>query len=135
MTTIDQDKFGHITLDEATKCLRMTWFPATAEMTADDFKRTLTAAADAALSHSVESILVDVRGFGQNPALAECNSWRVENIVPKYNQVLKRFAWIASDKMPQLPGGGDVYQGEGETYQSRWFRDEAAAVAWAATGD
>ena len=133
MNTIDEDKYGQITHDVAKKCLRMNWFPATGEMTAEEFKRTLTVAADAALAHGVESILVDTRDFRPNPALEDLCAWRVENIVPKYNQVLKRFAWITGAELSQLPGGGDSFQNAGETYQSRFFREEAAAIAWVTT--
>jgi len=135
MSTIDKDQFGHITLDAAKKFLRLDWLPAAAEMTADDFKRTLTVAADVVLAHSVESVLVDVRDFRCNAELGsqmgEVEAWRTQNIVPKYNQVIKRFAWLAGAQMPELPGGGNAYQKEGEAYQSRWFRDEAAAISWA----
>ena len=133
MNTIDKDKYGHITHDVAKKCLRMNWFPATAEMTADDFKHSLSVAADAALAHSVESILVDTRDFRPNSALGEVHAWRVQNIVPKYNKVLKRFAWLSGAELSQLPGGGDTFQNAGETYQSRCFCDEAAAISWATT--
>ena len=130
MNTIDKDKYGHITHDVARKFLRIDWFPTTAEMTADDFKRSLTVLADAAVAHAAESILVNVRDFRSKTAM-EVDAWRVQNIVPKYNKVLKRFAWLAGEQPPQLPGGGNAYQNEGETYQNRWFRDEPAAVSWA----
>jgi hypothetical protein len=130
MNTIDKDKYGQITHDPARKLLRMDWFPSTAEMSSDDFKRSLTVLADAALAHAAESILVDVTDFRSKAAM-EIDAWRVQNIVPKYNKVLKRFAWLTGAQPPQLPAGGDTYQNEGETYQSRWFRDEAAAVSWA----
>ncbi|MHA3770051.1 hypothetical protein ACXR0O_00775 [Verrucomicrobiota bacterium sgz303538] len=133
MNTIDKDKYGHITYDAAKKYLRMDWLPAASEMTADDFKHSLTVAADAALAHSVESILVNVRDFRSNPALAELCEWRVQHIVPKYNQVVKRFAWLVGTQTPQLPSDGNTFQNAGETYLSRWFRDEAAAISWATT--
>ena len=132
MTTIDKDKYGQITHDAAKKFLRVDWFPSTAEMTTDDFKHSLTVLADAALAHSAESILVDVREFRSKSAM-EVDAWRAQNIVPKYNRVLKRFAWLAGAQPPQLPGGGNPYQNEGETYQNRWFRDETEAVSWATT--
>lgn len=133
MTALYKDQFGELTHDAAKKFFRFTWFPAAADMTVDDFKHSLTVVADAALAHSAECILVDVRDFRPNSALMELDAWRVQNIVPKYNQVLKRFAWLAGAQLPQLPGGGNAYQKEGETYQNRWFHDEAAAVSWATT--
>lgn len=111
----------------------MQWFPATAEMTPDDFKHSLTVAADAALAYGVESILVDVRDFHPSAACMELNAWRVQNIIPKYNQVLKRFAWLGGAELAQTPGSGNTYQGAGESYQSRWFQDEIAAISWATT--
>jgi hypothetical protein len=133
MNTIDKDKYGQMTHDAARKFLRMDWFPATKDMSADDFKRSLTVLADAAVANAAESILVDVREFRSQAAM-QVDNWRLQNIVPKYNKVLKRFAWLAGAQPAQLPGGGDSYQNEGETYQNRWFRDEAAAVSWATTG-
>ena len=130
MTTLHKDQFGQLTHDAARKFIRFNWFPATAGMTADDFKHSLTVAADAAVANGVESILVDVRDCRPNPAMGEVCEWRVRNIVPKYNQVLKRFAWLTG---AELPGGGEAYSNEGETYQNRWFLDEAAAVSWATT--
>lgn len=135
MNTIDKDKYGHITLDAEKKFLRMDWLPAASEMTADDFKRSLTVAADAALAHSVESILVNARDFRPNPALAEICDWRVQHIVPKYNQVIKRFAWLMAAQAPQLPGEGNSFQNAGEAYLSCWFRDEATAISWATNND
>ena len=102
-------------------------------MTADDYKHTLTAVADAVLAHAVESVLVDVRDFRPNPAMSEVYTWRVQNIVPVYNKVVKRFAWLGAAELSELPGGGNTFSQEGETYQNRWFRDEAAAVSWATT--
>jgi hypothetical protein len=131
MNTIENDKYSHITHDPAKKFLHLTWLPATAEMTVDDFKQSMIGASDIVLAKAVESVLVDVRGFQCNFELAGCDEWRVENIVPKYNKVLKRFAWMAGAQMPQLPGGGEAFQKPGENYQSRWFYDEAAAIAWA----
>ena len=65
--------------------------------------------------------------------MSEVYEWRVQNIVPKYNKILKRFAWLGSAELAELPGGGNVFSNEGETYENRWFRDEAAAVSWATT--
>lgn len=132
MNTIDKDKYGQITHDTERRFLRLDWFPTTAEMSADDFKRSLTVLADAAVANTAQSILVDVREFRSKAAM-EVDAWRMQNIVPKYNKVLKRFAWLAGAQPAQLPGGGNTYQNEGETYQNRWFRDEAAAVSWATT--
>ena len=36
MTTLLKDQFGHLTYDAAKKFIRLDWFPATADMTADD---------------------------------------------------------------------------------------------------
>lgn len=132
MNTIDKDKYGQITHDTERRFLRMDWFPTTSEMSADDFKRSLTVLADTAVAKTAQSILVDVREFRSKAAM-EVDAWRMQNIVPKYNKVLKRFAWLAGAQPAQLPGGGNTYQNEGETYQNRWFRDEAAAVSWATT--
>jgi hypothetical protein len=135
VVTLDKDEFGQLTHDAARKFLRFVWFPATVDMTIDDFKRSLTVVADAALAHSVESILVDVRDFSSMSAMEDARfvmeAWRGRNIVPKYNKVFKRLAWLADDQLPKLPGGGYVYSYEGETFQNRWFRDEAAALLWA----
>ena len=108
----------------------MDWFPATGEMSAEDFKRTLGVAAEAALAHSVEGVLVDAREFRPNPALAEICEWRERHIVPKYNQVIRRFAWLTAAEAPQVPGDGQPFQNPGEAYLSCWFRDEAAAITW-----
>lgn len=134
MKMIDKDQYGQITLDEARRFLRMDWFPATGEMSAEDFKRTLGVAAEAALAHSVEGVLVDVREFRPNPVLAEICEWRERHIVPKYNQVVRRFAWMTAAEAPQVPGDGKPFQNPGEAYLSCWFCDEAAAIAWLSGG-
>jgi len=131
MHTIDKDKYGHLTHDAAKKSLRMQWLPATIDMTADDLKHSITVIADAVVAHGIESLVVNTRDFHPNPALMEMAAWRKQNIVPKYNKSLKRFAWLAEAQVPQLPDGGKIVQGEGEAYQSCWFRDEAEAIAWA----
>lgn len=135
MKTIDKDPYGHISLDAARKFLRMDWLPAASGMSAEDFKRTLGVAAEAALAHAVECVLVDAREFRPNPALAEICEWREQEIVPKYNQVIQRFAWLAAAEAPQLPGDGQPFQNPGEAYLSCWFRDEAAAISWATDDD
>ncbi len=76
---------------------------------------------------------MDARDLRPNSAMSEVYEWRVQNIVPKYNKVLKRFAWLGSAELAELPGGGNAFSNEGETYENRWFRDEAAAVSWATT--
>ena len=98
-------------------------------MSTDDFKRTLTVLADTAVEKSAEGIMIDVRQF-RSIAAREIDDWRLQNIVPKYNSVLKRFAWLAGDQPPDLPGGGEPYQNEGEAYMNRWFRDETNAINW-----
>lgn len=113
----------------------MDWLPAAGEMSAEDFKRTLGIAAEAALAHAVEGVLVDAREFRPNPALAEICEWRERTIVPKYNQVVRRFAWLTSADAPQIPGDGEPFQNAGEAYLSCWFRYESAAIAWATNGD
>jgi len=131
MKTIDEDKFGEITLDEDSLLLTLTWFPETADMTADDFKRSLVALAEAVENSESPAVIVDVRDFRSEAAM-QIDDWRIENIVPRYNKHLHRFAWVAgASKPPELPGGGEEYQNDGETYKNRWFRDLEAAAQWA----
>jgi len=133
MSTILEDQFGTLVHDETTNLIRLDWFPATEELTLEDYKRTLTALADAVSEHQAAGMLVNVRDF-RSGVPGEDGGWREEVIVPKYNTVLKRFAWLAGEKPAELPGGGAPYCNEGEDYENRWFRDEAEAVAWANQG-
>ncbi len=130
MKTLDKDAYGIITHDSDKNFLRLDWLPETEKMSADDFKRTLTVLADTVVDENAEGILVDVRQFRSKAAMG-IDSWRLVNIVPKYNQVLKRFSWLAGDQPPELPGGGSPYKNEGEMYENCWFRDENKAVTWA----
>jgi hypothetical protein len=98
-------------------------------MTLDDFKHSTTILADTTVAHSAESVLADLRDFRFNVP-HEFEAWRMQNTVPKYNKVVKRYAWLAGAQPRQLPGDGKVHQNEGETYYRRWFRDEAEALSW-----
>lgn len=129
MTIIDKDDYGVITFDAVNNTLRLDWFLETESMSADDFKRTLTVLADTVVEKGVEGALVDVRQFRSKVAM-EIDEWRLENIVPKYNKVLKRFGWLAGEQPPQLPGNGQAYQNDGENYHNKWFRDESLVLEW-----
>jgi hypothetical protein len=129
-TTIHKDKYSHITHDTTTNLIRIDWLPDTAEMSLEDFKHSLTILVDATVAHSAKSVLADLRDFHFKSA-HEVEAWRMQNTVPKYNKVVKRYAWLVSAQTPQLPGDGKAHQNEGETYHRRWFRDEAEALSWA----
>jgi hypothetical protein len=128
-TTIHKDNFSHITHDPATNLVQIVWLPATAEMTLDDFKHSTMILAETTLAHSSERVLADLRGFRFNVP-REFEAWRMQNTVPRYNKVVKRYAWLAGAQPPQLPGDGKAHQNEGETYIRCWFRDEAKALSW-----
>tara|TARA_R110002074_G_scaffold170006_2_gene332233 strand:+ start:14552 stop:14740 length:189 start_codon:yes stop_codon:yes gene_type:complete len=53
-----------------------------------------------------------------------------ENIVPKYNQCLKKLAWVSGSVPETLPGNGNAYQNKGEEYVNCWFREKHEALAW-----
>ena len=129
MDTIQKDDYGIITYDSATNFLRLDWLPETEQISADDFKRTLIVLANTVVEKGVEGLLIDVRQFRSSVAM-EIDDWRLEHIVPKYNQALKRFSWLAGEQPVELPKSGSSYQNQGEKYQNCWFRDEDEAVAW-----
>ncbi|NKB88821.1 MAG: hypothetical protein GKS06_11445 [Acidobacteria bacterium] len=130
MSTIDADDFGTIERDETTNLVRLSWLPETEDMTLEDFRNTLTVLADAVVEHGASGALVDVREF-RSEVPEEDDGWREEVIVPRYNTVLSRFAWLAGPEFEELPGGGGVYSNDGEEYANRWFHDEDEAIAWA----
>jgi hypothetical protein len=129
-TIIHKDEYHRITHDASTNLIRIDWLPDTAKMSLDDFKHSLTILVDATVANSAKSMLVDLRAFHFKSA-HEVEAWRMQNTVPKYNKVIKRWAWLATAQIPQLPGDGKAHQNEGEAYHRRWFRDEAEALSWA----
>jgi hypothetical protein len=99
---IEKDRFGTIAFDPLRRLLFLIWLQGADKMPVDILKGNLSIFADLILEKNIESVLVDLRE-GCPRLTNEMHLWRQENIVPKYNIVLKRCAFLASITTGKLP--------------------------------
>lgn len=120
---IERSPFFFLYADHAAGALHLVWTAATAEMTDDDFNGAMGLLADKAIEVGAANILVDLRAFDHKPS-AEAMAWRKQEVVPKYNQVVKRFAFLAGS------AGDGPSTGEGETFETQRLASEEAILEW-----
>jgi hypothetical protein len=91
---LERDRFATFTFDPTRKVVELEWSSTTAEMTEDDFRHGISRLADHAQEHVGASLMVDTRAFGYRPA-PDNETWRDENIVPRYNAAgVRKFAFL-----------------------------------------
>lgn len=131
METILEKPHASIHYDAERGFIRTTWTDATAELTSEQYREVLTAVADAVCEHDIAGVVADERHMQSRMQIEE-DDWRLEFFVPRLNRHVRRFAWVAGDRLGQLPAKGQPFRGEEQEYHNRWFRDLADAEAWAA---
>ncbi len=130
--TIHEDLLFTFELEEKSGILRFLWTDRTANMTDEDFKRTLLLYADYALKHGTGSLLVDVRNFHHTPG-AEVVKWRNEVLVPRYEAAgIRKFAYVIGNKVP-MPPQQSAAEGRKPAFETRYFRAQEEAEQWLAS--
>jgi hypothetical protein len=111
-----------------TRSVELVWKASTESMSEDDFKQALSALASYLGERQATGVLVDVRAFGFRMT-EEVHDWRLERIIPAYNQAgLRRFAYLLAAGSQLRPGGG----GAGARFETEYFDEIGAARAWLA---
>jgi len=134
MPELHRDDFGVIILHPAEGILELEWLEGSANMTDDDFMRSMERYASFAEVHRTPNMLVDVRNFRHVPGKG-ASQWRDEHIIPRYNAAgVKRFAFLfpagasgtvesGSQPGPEPPGSFPTGYFENREHISDWFSD------------
>jgi hypothetical protein len=91
---LNRDDYGVIRLHPEDGILELEWLEASADMTDDDFKRSMQRYAELAGEHLVPHLLVDVTKFRHSMGEGVA-AWRDEHIIPAYNAAgVRKFAFL-----------------------------------------
>jgi hypothetical protein len=97
---LDRDEYGTITQHPDDGILELRWLAASADMTDEDFMRSMERYARLAGEHRTPNMIVDVRDFRHIPA-EDVAEWRDENIIPRYNAAgVRKFAFLLPEGAP-----------------------------------
>lgn len=99
-TELDRDEYGTITQHPDDAILELRWLAASADMTDEDFMRSMERYARLAGEHRTPNMIVDVRDFRHVPG-EDVAGWRDENIIPRYNAAgVRKFAFLLPEGAP-----------------------------------
>lgn len=126
---IDRNTYLFLYQDHGANALQLVWTPETRDMSDDDFLGALELLASEAEKRKCPHVLVDARCFAASVSDAGMEA-RSERIVPRYNAVLKKFAFLVR----AAPKSSEPRQGDGETFWSRTSDSEQALLDWFGEG-
>jgi len=93
-------EFGTITHHPDDGILELRWLATSADMTDQDFMRSMERYAGLAGDHRTPNMIVDVRDFRHVPG-EEVAGWRNETIIPRYNAAgVTKFAFLLPEGAP-----------------------------------
>lgn len=115
--------------------LELTWLPATASMSDEDWMTGLMILAPEAEARSASAILIDATEFRHSFADRDGSmAWRDERVIPRYNRAgVKTFAFVMPEGFPgptAETGAEPRIDGKSARFPTQWFVDRANAVAW-----
>ena len=128
---LNRDEYGVIRRYREDGILELEWLEASANMTDDDFKRSMQRYAELAGEHPTPYLLVDVTKFRHSMG-ESVGAWRDEHIIPAYNAAgVKKFAFL-------LPAGAPGTVEEGNTpakeppgeFPIGYFTERRGIVEW-----
>src|SRR5512132_3851753 len=91
---LNRDDYGVISLHPEGGILELEWLEASADMTDDDFKRSMQRYAALAGEHSTPHLLVDVTKFRHSMG-ESVGAWRDRHIIPAYDAAgVEKFAFL-----------------------------------------
>jgi hypothetical protein len=130
---VARNEWGVILHDPERRILELRWFPATRDMTDDDFKASLELyTAQAERLQPMPFMLIDATQFLHSFADPAVMTWRDETIIPRYNQVgVARFAFHVPPGTPGTieSGGAPAVEGRA-SFPTAWFSTREKALEW-----
>lgn len=131
--SIKRDRFGSIEFDPLRSLLVLKWFHGAEGIPVRHFKDNLTILADTILEKETSGVLVDIREGNPHPSILN-GTWAFRNVIPKFNQIIKRVAWLSDFNQGLKSRYGEPFIKTGEPFQTCWFRDESNAIEWILVG-
>jgi hypothetical protein len=130
-TELNRDEYGVIRHYQEDRILELEWLEASANMTDDDFKRSMQRYAELAGEHSTPYLLVDVTKFRHSMGEG-VGAWRDKHIIPAYNAAgVARFAFLVP------PGArGTVEEGNAPAkelpgeFPTGYFTERRSIIDW-----
>jgi hypothetical protein len=131
MTELNRDEYGVIRHYQEDGILELEWLEASADMTDDDFKRSMQRYAELAYEHSTPYLLVDVTNFRHSMG-ESVGAWRDEHVIPAYNAArVEKFAFLLPAGAPGTVEDGNAPAKEppGE-FPTGYFTDRRNILDW-----
>jgi hypothetical protein len=129
---VSRRQFYVFDLDEQDSLMSFVWTEKSAAMTVDDYKDAISDYARLVLEHRARRALVDLRKFRYRVEDAEVlGSWWADQIVPLYKQAgLEKFAFVLPEGEQPPPDETPARVEAGETFITRHFASQQAAMSW-----
>jgi hypothetical protein len=124
---LETDRYATFRHDPERQVVELQWSAATADMTESDFRDLITRLAEHAEAHRGNNLLVDARLFAYRAA-PDFDSWRDNNIIPRYNGAqVKRMAFL----LPSGPAPAAPPAPEGDAaFPTGYFDSREKIDAW-----
>ena len=128
---LHRDEFGAITHHGEQRILELKWFEGSANMTDDDFMRSMERYAAFAEERRTPNMLVDVTEFKHSPG-EEVGPWRDEHIVPRYNAAgVQKFAFLVpTGASGTVEAGAQAKNEPPGTFPTGYFADRTRILEW-----
>ncbi len=131
---LHRDEFGTIIHRPEHRILELKWFHGSANMTDDDFMRSMERYAAYAEKRRTPNMLVDVTEFKHTPG-ADVGPWRDEHVVPRYNAAgVQKFAFLVpTGASGTVEAGAQPKNVPPGTFPTGYFVDRQRILEWFAT--
>jgi len=128
---LNRDEYGVIRHHREDGILELEWLEASANMTDDDFKRSMQRYAELAAEHSTPYLLVDVTSFRHSMG-ESVGAWRDKHVIPAYNAAgVEKFAFLVLAGAPGTveEGNAPAKEPPGE-FPTGYFTERQSIVDW-----
>lgn len=128
---LHRDEFGTITHDRDHRLLELKWLEGSANMTDDDFMRSMERYAAFAEERRAPNMLVDVTRFKHSPG-ADVGPWRDKHVIPRYNAAgVEKFAFLVpSGASGTVEAGTQPEREPPGTFPTGYFEDRQRIHEW-----
>src|SRR4029453_3853064 len=128
-------RYGLVLRHDAPDALELTWLPATAAMTDEDWKTGLMLLAAEAEALSPPAILIDATRFDHQFSDRDgLMAWRDHHVTPRHNHAgVKKFAFVMPPGFPSSTaesGAQPSVDGPTAQFPTQWFLDRPTPLAW-----
>ena len=133
---VARNQWGAILHHPEWRTLELKWFPATRQMSDDDFKTTTELyASQAEQLKPIQFMLIDATEFFHTFADPGTLAWRDEHIIPRYNAAgVTKFAFHMPPDTPNTVESGAAPAVEGPAaFPTGWFASRERAEQWLAS--